>query len=93
MIQVRFRHGAEVVFGTLIGMFARMFIPLIACVAIAYRGGMWAEKRVYLLDAGRIPGLFGVPYALVSAPDGSNSRGSSGELRIDTHGVRTLQPA
>ena len=44
MIQVRFRHGAEVVFGTLIGMFARMFIPLIGCVAIAYRGGLSGLK-------------------------------------------------
>ena len=44
MIQVRFRHGAEVVFGTLIGMVARMFIPLIACVAIAYRSGLWAQS-------------------------------------------------
>ena len=43
-VQVRFRDGAEVVFGTLVGMFARMFIPLIACAAVAYRGGLLAEN-------------------------------------------------
>jgi hypothetical protein len=43
-IQVKFRDGPEMVFGALVGMFARMLIPLIACAAVAYRGGPLAEN-------------------------------------------------